>query len=479
MTERMDTAAYLDELAQTLASHGSNLAALRMAELEQKVSPSLAGPGLSAVGAPPAGSPPDVVGKVTWFADVANALADSTFEQVPLGAQSPLLTTSWGPLGEYWEGRYTLNSGTAPSASTIQIYQAQERGHKDNDLNSSRVGIAAWNYTGSPITGSVTYELRSRPVPYDPGYDEPPFMVGVVRAISNTLPGLAEAEVELRTVTGSDALRANSGFVSIPYTGAKLRPRRYWTATDPTVVLPETYTDWYIVFRFRVAYTAIAHLAQATWVILSEPSMVQAWSPDPPPYAPLLGGWEPPLTKGWQPYAYMPGFDGSATYTTALTLAADGGCLAIPVTTSGSMLLQQVSIWNTDTSTARSWNWALYDRRWFSFTSATVLTRIAYGTTADCWTPTVASKRTIVAYVPGTLLAPGAYWLVLQNNHPTSSFGVGSVASGTLSHNRGQTKTLTVPVGATLDFTAATWTKTTGIYAVVLEGRAFGETTVF
>ena len=40
-----DAASYLGELAATLASHGSNLAALRMAELEQKVSPYLAGPG--------------------------------------------------------------------------------------------------------------------------------------------------------------------------------------------------------------------------------------------------------------------------------------------------------------------------------------------------------------------------------------------------------------------------------------------------
>jgi hypothetical protein len=46
MSERMDTAEYLEELAATLASHGSNLAALRMAELEQRVSPSLPWPGV-------------------------------------------------------------------------------------------------------------------------------------------------------------------------------------------------------------------------------------------------------------------------------------------------------------------------------------------------------------------------------------------------------------------------------------------------
>ena len=42
----MSDAEYLEELARTLASHGSNLAALRMAELEQKVSPYLAAPGV-------------------------------------------------------------------------------------------------------------------------------------------------------------------------------------------------------------------------------------------------------------------------------------------------------------------------------------------------------------------------------------------------------------------------------------------------
>jgi len=56
MTERMDTAEYLEELAAALASHGSNIAALRMAELEQKVSPYLAAPGVPSATAGSGGS---------------------------------------------------------------------------------------------------------------------------------------------------------------------------------------------------------------------------------------------------------------------------------------------------------------------------------------------------------------------------------------------------------------------------------------
>jgi len=74
-----------------------------------------------------------------------------------------------------------------------------------------------------------------------------------------------------------------------------------------------------------------------------------------------------------------------------------------------------------------------------------------------------------------TYLLPGVYWLVVQNTHATSTFGVGSAASGTLSVNRGQTKTLAVPLPATLDFVTPTWTKVTGVYAVILEGDVFGQ----
>jgi hypothetical protein len=173
---------------------------------------------------------------------------------------------------------------------------------------------------------------------------------------------------------------------------------------------------------------------------------------------------------GWEPYAYMPGFNAAGAYTSALTLAANGGCLAIPILVAGRMHPKSVSVWNTDAATARSWNWALYVQS--GQNASNTLDRVAVGSAADAFTPGAASKRTIVV-AGGVTLPPGLYWLVIQNNHATSTFGLGSVASGTLSHDRAQTKTLTVPVGDTLDFVAATWAQVQGVYAVVLEGHVF------
>jgi len=179
------------------------------------------------------------------------------------------------------------------------------------------------------------------------------------------------------------------------------------------------------------------------------------------------------VLAGWQPHAYMAGYAAVDTYSTAKDLTANGGCIAIPIALEGKMALRQVSLWNTDAATARSWNWSLYYQPRQDAISNTLF-RVAAGVAADAFTPGAASKRSIAAAGAPTLLGPGSYWLVIQNNHATSTFGLGSIASGPLSINRGQTKTLTVPVGATLDFTAATWTKVTAIYAAILEGDVLG-----
>ena len=474
MTERMDTAAYLDELAQTLASHGSNLAALRMAELEQRIAPSLAAPGLPTQQA--ARDVAGVTGKISVYSDISNALADPTFDTISPSAP-PQLTTTWQALSPYWEARYVLNSGAYPQY--IQLYVNQERWNPRCDLNSAKVRADVINMTGAALSGSVTVELRSRLIAYNPGYVEPPFMIAAVRSDTNYCSYPAETQIELRTTEGGDALRATSGWNSLPYDGTELRPLRYYAATDPDAVRPANLDGWYVVLSARSTYVNAPHNTRVGWIGFCEPQLVQAWTPDPPPFAPNLGMWKPSLTDGPQPYAYMAGFSASGTYTTALALAANGGSLAIPVVLSARMHLHQVSLWNTDTSGARSWNWALYDSLLIGGLARNDLPRIAYGTADDAFTAGAASKRTIAMAGFANYINPGIYWLVIQNTHATSTFGVGSVASGTLSHNRGQTKTITIPASDPLDFTAATWTKTTGIYAVVLEGRAFGETTVF
>ena len=479
-----DTAAYLEELAATLASHGSNLAALRREALEQKVSPYLPTSGIAPMPGVPSiriGADPiaNTLGNVRAYTGIANTLGDPTFEWVPRQENGPAITTSWQVLSRFWEARYILESGSAPT--TINVYMGQERSHKDDDMGSAKIAVYSVNNSGGALTGQITVEIRSRQVTYNPAYLDPPYMTAAIKAVANNgWASQAQVEVEIRTIDETDALRANSGFVSLPWAaGVEYSPTMVSAATDPATVALLPYVDWYVVFRVRSTYTARANGNLTTYTLLAEPQLVRSYSQDPPTYHPLLGGWRPDETESVLPYAYMPGFDASGTYTTALDLAANGGCLAIPIILTCRMYLQSVSLWNTDTATARSWNWALYDRLRIDTNGEPTLHRVAAGTAADAFTPGAASKRTITAAVPRVKITAGVYWLVIQNDHATSTFGVGSVTTGTLSHNRGQTKTLTVPVGATLDFTAATWTKVTGIYAAMLEGASWGQTSAF
>ena len=103
------------------------------------------------------------------------------------------------------------------------------------------------------------------------------------------------------------------------------------------------------------------------------------------------------ITHGWQPYATMQGLDATDVLTTAHDLAANGGMIVVPVEITAPMMLERVSIWNTDTASERSWNWGLYEQV-LSVTSSKTLTRIAAGMAADTFTPGAASKRAISHY---------------------------------------------------------------------------------
>lgn len=186
---------------------------------------------------------------------------------------------------------------------------------------------------------------------------------------------------------------------------------------------------------------------------------------------------------GWTPNAMAIGASPEVAAGTSFSLAANGGSLAIPIAIQGHMLLDTVTLWSTDTASARTWMWDLYIEDLNNGNAGeNTLRRVATASAASTFTPGAASARSIAASGAPVYLAPGLYWLVIQNQHATNTFGVGATAAGTgwaSIYNAAQTKTTTNPNGATLDFVAATWTKATAIAAVVLRGRVFGQTTVF
>lgn len=186
------------------------------------------------------------------------------------------------------------------------------------------------------------------------------------------------------------------------------------------------------------------------------------------------------LSIGWQPYAFPINFVGSVAFTSAATLAANGGSIAIPIPVTGHMILESVSVRNTDAATQRTWAWDLYVQYLNNGNSGeNTLTRVVASNGSETFTPGAASIRTLAASAD-TYIGPGLYWLVVQSRHATSNFGLGSTAStAAFALNIAQTKTTTNPNGATLDFVAATWTKVTAIYGVRLNGVVFGQTAAF
>ena len=113
------------------------------------------------------------------------------------------------------------------------------------------------------------------------------------------------------------------------------------------------------------------------------------------------------ITHGWQPTATMLGFGATDTLTTAHSLPANGGCLTIPVEITAPMMLERVSIWNTDTASARAWTWGLYEQT-LSVTASKTLNQVAAGIAPDSFTASVASKRTVPYFSVSTTTLTGA-----------------------------------------------------------------------
>lgn len=183
---------------------------------------------------------------------------------------------------------------------------------------------------------------------------------------------------------------------------------------------------------------------------------------------------------GWQPFAYPPGYSSDQTVNTTVTLAANGGSIAIPILITGHMLLQDLMLRNADTATARSAEWRLYQQYLNNGNSGENTLTFVTGTDGTfSFTPVAASIRTSAPSGVPVYLPPGFYWLVLRNTHATSTFALSCGPLGTFQNNQMQTKTLSSALGTTLDFVAATWAKNTNTPAVILQGRVFGQTTAF
>jgi len=183
---------------------------------------------------------------------------------------------------------------------------------------------------------------------------------------------------------------------------------------------------------------------------------------------------------GWQPFAYPIHFVANATYTVSTVLAANGGSIAIPIMVTGAMSLERALVRTTDSTLARSLECRLYSQTAQTGDSGeNTLTEVSGTDASLSYTAASATTRALVFTGAPVDIDPGVYWLVVRNTHATNTLGLGSASSATaFANNSAQTKTIGA-LGSTLDFVAATWAKVTGLYAVRLDGRVFGQTTQF
>lgn len=178
---------------------------------------------------------------------------------------------------------------------------------------------------------------------------------------------------------------------------------------------------------------------------------------------------------GLCPFAYAHGMSLTDTPTSARTLAASGGATLCPILVPSLMYVQSLSIYNTDTGTARSWEWRLFSEP--DGGSAT-LNEVAGINGSESFTPGgAASVRTVNATTPG-LISAGLYWLAVRCSHASNSFGIGTAATGTLGGNASRTKSGVAALTTTLDASTG-WTGTTPLVGARLNGRVVAEGSAF
>lgn len=173
---------------------------------------------------------------------------------------------------------------------------------------------------------------------------------------------------------------------------------------------------------------------------------------------------------GYLASAYPFGLSVSNAFSSAFTRNPND-TIIMQIILAAAMDLESVSILNRDTTLARTWGWDLYvDLQ----NNSNTLNRVATGTTNDTFTASAVSVRTLAASAT-VKLAPGVYWLAVQNRHATNTFQFGAeLVGGTFAPNRVKIKNTGGTNGATLDIVAATWTGTTSLLAAVLNGSVAG-----
>ncbi len=279
---------YLDALAAAIRTVNGRLDSLTRTDLEARLG--VGGPVHTNLGPVPSAlfgqsGPAHTLGNALPFIAQANIIADPAFQGIPQVAVN--VGTSEQAIGEYQaagDGVATAWFATksAASVATASLTIGLARMDDDNPFSGNEAVLRLL------ASGSGTHELMLRSVAYVPGYvAAPPFLMAAVKirqafAVDLTNVTSRTAIIELfdataavvRASTSIDLLASQEGTLSAAY----------------LVPSGQYFNSWHWRLRWVVVTTGAASIQV---VDVGEPQLQWAFSPDPGPFAPQLGRWQP------------------------------------------------------------------------------------------------------------------------------------------------------------------------------------------
>src|SRR5512139_51468 len=183
---------------------------------------------------------------------------------------------------------------------------------------------------------------------------------------------------------------------------------------------------------------------------------------------------------GWLPFVAHYAYNHGATINTNITTLAAvsgglGGAIASPIWVPAYAKLDTLTIRNNDSSATREAEFRLYLD---SGNDSNTLSEVANSAGTFSFTGSGSANKSAAFTSAPVTVAPGLYWLVIRNTSASQTFLLQAQATGTMLVNGYQLKAIPA-LGATLDFVAATWTKSNNILAAVISCRIFGQTTAY
>lgn len=178
------------------------------------------------------------------------------------------------------------------------------------------------------------------------------------------------------------------------------------------------------------------------------------------------------------PWGYPSNASAGATNALAAVSGGNGGAVAWPVFVPSRFYFDTVYERNTDGgSTTRSAEFLLFQEVLAG--DSNTLNAVSGTYVSWSFSTSGANNRTHQITTPQVLEA-GMYWGIIRNTSASLVYTLQQLAGGTILPNQCQTKSIATLNGmTTLDFVAATWTKLTSMPTVVLQGRVFGQSTIY